>query len=271
MAGRECGRRKNGNKYEMKEILNEFDPITLDEMRGIKLMNRIDTKFVTTVPMLRQLLELAKDQYYVQESDGLRISPYYTLYFDTEDCKMYNRHEAGHLTRQKVRVRSYLSAGLNFLEVKTKNNHGRTKKKRVEAQGFDPERIDGFDVRSTDYETFLQTYLKYDQQTLVRQVENRFDRITLVNKAKTERLTIDTNLRFHNIATGHSRVMDNLVVIELKRDGLQPSPVLPMLTQLRIFPHGFSKYCIGSALTNEALRRNRIKPRLHSVEKIIKK
>ena len=118
---------------------------------------------------------------------------------------------------------------------------------------------------------FLQTYLKYDQQALVSQVENRFDRITLVNKAKTERLTIDTNLRFHNIATGQSREMDNLAVIELKRDGLQPSPVLPMLSELRIFPHGFSKYCIGSALTNEALRRNRIKPRLHSVEKMMKK
>jgi hypothetical protein len=39
------------------------------------------------------------------------------------------------------------------------------------------------------------------------------------------------------------------------------------LLQLRLFPHGFSKYCIGSALTNSSLRRNRIKPRLHSVEK----
>ena len=253
----------------MREILNEFESITLDEMRGIKLMNRIDTKFVTTVPMLRRLLELAKGQYYVQEQGGLRISPYYTLYFDTEDCKMYHRHEAGHLARQKVRVRSYVNAGLNFLEVKTKNNHGRTKKKRVEAVGFDPRHIDSFDVTSTDYETFLRTYLNYDQQSLVRQMENHFDRITLVNKAKTERLTIDTNLRFHNMTTGNDRVMDNLVVIELKRDGLQPSPVLPMLSQLRIFPHGFSKYCIGSALTNESLRRNRIKPRLHSVEKIM--
>ena len=254
----------------MKEILDEFAPITLDEMRGIKLMNRIDTKFVTTVPMLMRLLELAKDQYYVQEQGGLRISPYYTLYFDTEDCKMYNRHEAGHLTRQKVRVRSYLNAGLNFLEVKTKNNHGRTKKKRMEAQGFDPEHINGFDVTSSDYETFLQTYLKYDQQSLVRQVENRFDRITLVNKEKTERLTIDVNLRFHNIATDNYRFMGDLVIIELKRDGHQPSPILPKLLQLRIHPHGFSKYCIGSALTNEALRRNRIKPRLHSVERLLR-
>ena len=253
----------------MTEILNEYDSITLDEMRSIRLMNRIDTKFVTTVPMLRQLLLLAKDDYFVQESQGERISPYYTLYFDTPDCKMYNRHEAGHLSRQKVRVRSYVNAGLNFLEVKTKNNHGRTKKKRIEALNFDPENHSIFNVQSSLFSDFLQTYLKYPQQSLVRQVENRFDRITLVNKAKTERLTIDTNLRFHNISTNNYRFMEDLVVIELKRDGLQPSPVLPMLTKLRIHPHGFSKYCIGSALTNADLRRNRIKPRLHSVEKIL--
>ena len=253
----------------MTEILNEYDSITLDEMRSIRLMNRIDTKFVTTVPMLRQLLLLAKDDYFVQESQGERISPYYTLYFDTPDCKIYNRHEAGHLSRQKVRVRSYVNAGLNFLEVKTKNNHGRTKKKRIEALNFDPENHSIFNVQSSLFSDFLQTYLKYPQQSLVRQVENRFDRITLVNKAKTERLTIDTNLRFHNISTNNYRFMEDLVVIELKRDGLQPSPILPLLTKLRIHPHGFSKYCIGSALTNADLRRNRIKPRLHSVEKIL--
>ena len=253
----------------MTEILNEYDSITLDEMRSIRLMNRIDTKFVTTVPMLRQLLLLAKDDYFVQESQGERISPYYTLYFDTPDCKMYNRHEAGHLSRQKVRVRSYVNAGLNFLEVKTKNNHGRTKKKRIDALNFDPENHSIFNVQSSLFSDFLQTYLKYPQQSLVRQVENRFDRITLVNKAKTERLTIDTNLRFHNISTNNYRFMEELVVIELKRDGLQPSPILPLLTKLRIHPHGFSKYCIGSALTNADLRRNRIKPRLHSVEKIL--
>ena len=253
----------------MTEILNEYDSITLDEMRSIRLMNRIDTKFVTTVPMLRQLLLLAKDDYFVQESQGERISPYYTLYFDTPDCKMYNRHEAGHLSRQKVRVRSYVNAGLNFLEVKTKNNHGRTKKKRIEALNFDPENHSIFNVQSSLFSDFLQTYLKYPQQSLVRQVENRFDRITLVNKAKTERLTIDTNLRFHNISTNNYRFMEEFVVIELKRDGLQPSPILPLLTKLRIHPHGFSKYCIGSALTNADLRRNRIKPRLHSVEKIL--
>ncbi len=91
----------------IQEILNQYEPITLEDMKEIRLMNRIDTKFVTTVPVLRQLLELAREDYFVQETGGLRISPYYTLYFDTEDCKMYQVHEAGHLVRQKLRIRSY--------------------------------------------------------------------------------------------------------------------------------------------------------------------
>ena len=151
----------------MTEILNKYDSITLDEMRGIKLMNRIDTKFVTTVPKLKQLLELAKDDYYVQESDSLRIAPYYTLYFDTADCAMYNRHETGQLDRQKIRIRSYVSAGLSFLEVKTKNNHGRTKKKRVAMENFDamnPDheiRFQRQDKTFEGYDNFLRTHLRY--------------------------------------------------------------------------------------------------------------
>ena len=64
----------------MKSLLNHFDPITLEQMSDIRLMNRTDTKFVTTRSRLEQLLMLAKDDYYVQEIDGERIAPYYTLY-----------------------------------------------------------------------------------------------------------------------------------------------------------------------------------------------
>ena len=260
---------------DMKDILNRYESITLDEMKSIRLMNRIDTKFVTTVPTLCRLLEIAHDDYFVQETGGLRISPYYTLYFDTDDYVMYNRHEAGHLERQKIRIRSYVDAGLSFLEVKTKNNHRRTKKRRMTIDGFDalhPDhnlRFERQDKMFEAYDDFIRSYLRYDPTTLSGKLENRFDRITLVNKAKTERLTIDTNLRFHHIITDKYRYMDDIVVIELKRDGLQPSPILGMLCQLRIHPHGFSKYCIGSAFTNDNLRRNRIKPRLRSVEKIL--
>ena len=99
-------------------------------------------------------------------------------------------------------------------------------------------------------------------------LQNSFRRLTLVNNGRTERLTIDTDLRFHNLVTGTDREMAPLVIVELKRDGLCYSPVLEMLRQLRVFPHGFSKYCMGSALTNDQLRVNRFKTRLIEIRKI---
>jgi hypothetical protein len=62
--------------------------------------------------------------------------------------------------------------------------------------------------------------------------------------------------------------MVDIVIIELKRDGLQPSPILHMLRDLRIKPHGFSKYVIGSALTNTQLHCNRLKPKLNDIARI---
>lgn len=100
-------------------------------------------------------------------------------------------------------------------------------------------------------------------------MENHFNRVTLVNKLKTERLTIDFDLQFDNIVTGRHQDMGDIVIVELKRDGLQPSPILKSLMQLGIKPMGFSKYLIGSALTDDTLRRNRIKPRLRQIAKMI--
>lgn len=43
--------------------------------------------------------------------------------------------------------------------------------------------------------------------------------MTLVNRDKTERLTIDTNIRFRNLHTGREQSLPDLVIIELKQDG----------------------------------------------------
>ena len=244
-------------------------------MSGIKLMNRTDTKFVTTVDRLMLLLALAHDEYRVQEVDGKRIASYYTAYFDTPDYNMYTVHQNGHAGRQKLRIRSYVDSGLNFLEVKTKNNHGRTKKKRIDMVGFDPMHPDhGIrflrqDEQYKTYDEFLRKHLRYDPAIMSEKLENHFDRITLVNKAKTERLTIDTGLCFHNLLTGRDADLTGLAIIELKRDGLQPSPILEMLRELRIKPCGFSKYCMGSAFTNPSLKRNNFKERLRLVERFL--
>ena len=243
-------------------------------MSGIRLMNRTDTKFVTNIATLRKLLKLAVWQYRAQEIEGKRQARYYTMYFDTPDMQMYTCHHSGHANRQKLRIRSYVDSGLNFLEVKTKNNHKRTRKKRTTMFDFDPLAparniaFDSHDDNFKEYDCFLRENLWYKPEIMGEAIENRFNRITLVNNNKTERLTIDTDLCFHNIHTGKGCSLPELAIIELKRDGLVPSPILALLNELRIKPLGFSKYCIGTALTNPDIRQNRFKQRLHALEKL---
>lgn len=259
----------------MEQILNRFETISLAEMGGVKLMNRTDTKFVTTVQKLLDLLSEASDDYFVQEIDGKLVAPYYTLYFDTDSCDMFRAHHNGKLNRQKLRVRSYVDSQLSFMEVKTKNNHGRTRKTRLTFDGFDrdilsDERLlDGCTDCGFDCGNFLTSSLWYAPDVMSGKIENSFNRVTLVNKAKTERLTIDTSLAFHNIVTGERLGLDGLAIIELKRDGMVASPVLEMLRRHRIKPMGFSKYCMGMALTDSTLRQNRFLPRLARVEKML--
>lgn len=259
----------------VNSLINKYEPISLEQMKSIRLMNRIDTKFVTSTKRLQTLLSMLSGQYYVQETKGLRLIPYYTLYFDTSGLDMYTRHHDGCLVRQKLRVRSYVNSHLSFLEVKSKDNHKRTNKKRVEFTGFDPElpRHDirlGIDADVMQYSKFLTEHLGYDCREMTEQLENHFNRITLVNKEMTERVTIDTSLRFDNVATGRSFDMSDIAIIELKRDGLADSPIVEHLRRLRIFRHGFSKYCIGTALTNPNAKTNQLKERLHSIERIAK-
>ena len=246
----------------MDAILNTFAPITLAEMKSVRLMNRVDTKFVTTMPRLLKLLELAQDEYFVQEIDGERNSAYTTLYYDTPRLDMYIMHHNGCLGRQKVRVRQYVDSNLTFLEVKNKNNHRRTRKKRIT--------VSDFDITGEQQREFLKPLCWWDVDTLQPALRNWFNRITLVNKAKTERVTIDTSLRFHNDVSGIDKSLGQVVIIELKRDGNQPSPLLSMLRDLRIHPQGFSKYCMGTALSNPDVKKNRLKPKLHYVERLLR-
>lgn len=245
-------------------------------MKGVRLMNRTDTKFVTSRRNLMELLALASPEYFVQEIDGRRISSYYTVYFDTPTYDMFRAHHCGHANRQKLRIRSYMDSGQSFLEVKTKNNHCRTKKKRTLMPAFDPAsprhdiHFGTGEEQLRECENFVGEFLHYDASVLTQRIENRFHRITLVDKRKTERITIDLDLELSNLITDRQITLDNIVIIELKRNGLLRSPILEMLRQLRIKQMGFSKYCIGTALTYPELPQNRFKSRLRKIIKLEK-
>jgi hypothetical protein len=247
--------------------LREMDVITLEEMSDLRLMNRIDTKFIISEAMLPDLLESVKNEYRVQIVAGRPVSPYQTLYYDTADLRMYTVHHNGKRYRKKIRTRTYLDSDLSFLEVKKKDNKGRTNKRRI---SISPMVFDKLDV-SKDAVGFLREQTPdFGIKDLMPQVYNRFDRITLVNNEKTERLTIDGNLRFKNYQTGISKELPGFMIVELKQDGMYPSVIKQYLLDHKVAAKGFSKYCLGTVVTNPNAKKNLFKSKLRFLEKIIK-
>ena len=244
-------------------VLSKFDPIPLSGMDSVKLMNRIDTKYAISVSLLPELLTLAQHDYFVQEIDGRRIATYDTVYYDTADLEMYVRHHDRQLARQKIRLRRYVDTDINFLEIKKKDNKGRTKKKRMVVS--EPT----LDHASSEISDFIEQKSRYSLPQISRALRTQFRRITLVNRQKTERLTIDLSLRWTNLRNGNMTEIPQLVIVELKRDGNSLSPMLGIMNRLRVKPLKLSKYCIGTALTNPLVKQNRFKKKIRSIRNLV--
>lgn len=243
-----------------------MEPITLEEMGSIKLMNRIDMKYLTREETLQKVLERAAAAHYrVLLTEGMRISPYNSVYFDTEGLRMFYDHRNRHLVRQKVRTRCYENSGATFLEIKRKNNHGRTKKKRMEIPREEFMSFGG-DAAACD---FLAQKSWFTAPQLSPVLSTAFQRITLVNPEMTERLTIDTQLCFRNFRTGHEATLQDAVIIELKQDGRASSAMRGIFLDLRVKPIRVSKYCVAVTLTDPGAMSGRFKVKVRAIEKTI--
>ena len=111
----------------ISSILLKFEPISLEEMDSVKLMERTDTKYVFPISELAEILEGMITQYRLLEINNVRIQRYESLYYDTKDFLLYRKHLIGKPDRYKIRFRRYIdSDGLTFFEIKHKNNRGTT-------------------------------------------------------------------------------------------------------------------------------------------------
>jgi len=248
------------------DALALFKPVELSEMDSIRLMNRVDTKYLTDIATLRKILAGAADCGYLAfEMFGKRIHEYRSMYYDTPSLQMYLDHHNRRLVRQKLRTRCYEDSGRTFLELKTKNNHGRTKKKRLEIA---PEQYWMASIDDEEMTQWLEGRMTYGRTGMSPSLETCFHRITLVNPEKTERSTIDVDLRFRNIRCGTLADMGDLVIIEVKQDGNLPSKLRDILLELRVKPVRISKYCIGTAMTDMNVKSCRFKQKMILINKM---
>lgn len=244
---------------DFEKHLQDFTPISLSEMDEVKLLNRTDTKFVFNNKQLLEMLPQLKADYKALEIKGRRAAQYQTLYFDTDDFQLYTLHHNGKKNRNKVRFRSYVESDLSFLEVKFKDNKGRTIKNRIKVDEIESELSD-------ESKQFLINTSVGDQK-LEAKIWNSFKRITLVNVAAKERLTLDFDLSFEQDGKKHE--LENIIIAEVKQEKASgTSAFIKLMRKNRISDTRISKYCTGTALLNKNLKHNLFKEKLLQLKKI---
>ena len=252
---------KLNNDENMLNInLDSFEVIGLKDMDRVKLMNRIDSKYTFSIGQLSSIIAQLQPYYYVVEIAAKNWSTYETLYYDTSDFRLYHKHQNGALNRFKIRHRTYVDSQLGFLEVKFKNNKGRTNKERIKASAVP------YSWEENQF-CFLEKELNFDPQTLQPVLWINYKRLTLVNKVSAERVTIDVSMEF--IKDGVSQTLNNLVIAEVKQEKKQHSPFVKVMKALHLREGTISKYCLGVCYMQTDIKRNNFKEKLNNLKYIL--
>jgi len=244
------------------DIIKKFPSTSLKEMDKVKLMSRIDTKFIFNINKLVPLLNRAENNYKVLVIDNKSDFLYKSLYFDTVDLSMYIKHHNGKQNRYKIRTRDYIQSEKSFVEIKFKTNKGRTIKTRILKSYSEP----GFNENEKN---FIKEKSPFEFNQLHPRLLTSFLRITLVHKTDNERITIDRGLKFVNPENNKQIELPFLSIAEVKQErSASASDFIKYLREEKIFPSGMSKYCTGTMLLNDTIKHNRFKERLLNINKI---
>ena len=243
----------------LPQIITNFSPISLDEMDDVKLMSRTDTKFAFQANKMPLLLQKLLPFYRVLAIDGKLIHDYKSLYFDTADRKFYLDHHNGRVNRNKIRFREYVGSGLTFLEIKLKNNKGKTIKKRMKVDAISKE-------LSEKQQNYINKIIGQPMEVSAKQWIN-FSRITFVHKTQKERLTMDVNLTFEN--ENEKGDMKHIVIAEVKQERMsRSSDFMRIAKEMHILPIRISKYCLTTLALNPELKKNRFKEKVLFINKL---
>lgn len=244
------------------QLLLPFSKIGLADMDNVKLMDRVDTKFVLTKEQLEEVLPHLMDHYHVVEIANKCVLAYESLYYDNKDLDFYHDHHKKRLNRVKIRYRKYLDSDISFLEIKHKYK-GRTNKMRIPSdnlyQELPVEHIkfidDSVDLSITDQ--------------LIPTLVNNYKRITLVGKTLSERLTLDVDLSFTK--NGETADLNYLAIAELKQEKVsRKSPFFQFMKERQIRPLRLSKYCMGILHLQQDVdvKHNRFKKKIIKINKL---
>ncbi|MGH1489131.1 MAG: polyphosphate polymerase domain-containing protein [Acidimicrobiales bacterium] len=239
---------------ELLSSVAQLSPVDLAQLDEAQLHDRVESKVILhTGDVCNALRGLASD-YLVLEHEGERLQGYRNDYFDSPELVNYHQHHNQKGRRLKLRYRTYMNSDLTFFEVK-RNVNGRTVKERRVSQQPEGQLL-------PDDARFFFHQTGSDPSVYVPSLRVDYQRILLVKRDLTERVTIDLNLAFTS-ASGATEIRD-LAVCEFKQPKLDLRSPAMEATNAR--PQNFSKYCMGLASCDPGLRRNRFKKVFRKLE-----
>jgi len=225
--------------------------ISLEELNAhAELLTRTDRKYIVSNELLAQLIESNRASLATLDIDGRREFLYESVYFDTDDLRLYRDAATSRRFRFKVRTRAYRDTDVAVLEVKLKDGRGQTVKSRLDYSNDDRHHL-------TDAARAFVDELAGRPgvaATLQPVLTTAYRRATLVDVAPGARYTIDRGLSCTE-PCGNAIGLDE-VIIETKSDG-SASMLDRWLWQRGVRPVRISKYCTALAAMHPELPANK--------------
>lgn len=243
----------------IERTLLSFDPISLPEMDKVQLLDRTDTKYIFHISQMENILRKSINEYNILTIKGKQFAQYETHYYDTLDYELYRQHQNGRSNRYKVRFRTYVDSQKSFFEIKFKSNKGRTVKKRLQLSSVGSSMND-------EACRFLELNSNLKPETLQKALQINYNRIMLVNKERTERLTIDFGMMY--CVDNQEYCFPDLVIAEIKRPRNGKSFFQQIMHETHLRTLSISKYCLGVASFIPNVKTNRFKYKLLYINRL---
>ncbi|MBN1252447.1 MAG: hypothetical protein JXR51_11175 [Bacteroidales bacterium] len=245
----------------LQDTIYSFNTVSFSDFEDISFKNSVETKYILNSKKLNKLLNQVKHKYYILSVNDKRIHENTNKYYDTEDLKIYHDYHNGKRNRYLIRNFEKERQNNNYLEIKFHSNSGKVikyKKKSV-----------SMDIINPNNKSFIEQYSPYNPDNLMLMLKNQYSRIVLIHKSKKEKVSIDINLQYTD--KSNKLNLSNIAIIEVKQDKLFiNSEFISALRKKNIHKTSLSKYCIGIALLNDNVKKNKFKQNLLAIYKINK-
>ena len=230
-------------------------PVSLAKLDEAQLHDREESKVILRTLDVPEALQRLADEYFILDHEGERLQGYSNEYFDSLELDNYHEHHNQKGRRSKLRYRTYVNSDITYFEVK-KNLNGRTVKERRRSRRPAEGKLWAEDA------LFFFKQIGLPPSQFVPSLRVDYQRILLVKRDFSERVTIDLNLEFTS-AEGAVET-PGLSICEFKQPKLDLRS--PAMIAMNRRPQNFSKYCMGLASCDPTLRRNRFKKVFRNLE-----